>query len=375
MKRTFLLFILFSTVALALPMGQHPVRADGPVRVELTRKAIEEKWRTRILAFLDRGTIPMIDLLSFLPRENATKVLRHTNQVMDETGVALISFAGYEASGDMKLQGYRWGYFIHEVVNQYPDRYILTTNKGGNGNWWKQKGGKPHHFIDQLEEQVRGGDYPFIGQVEFRHYMSSAQCKAGRTHRDIDIPINGKNGHRVFRLSAQTGIPFSIHLEPEDEKTAALEEMLREYPGARVIWTHFGQIRRPEREKRFGPELVRLLLRTYPNLYFDISTGEPGRRYTCGRDILDTVIWKTAGREVQTDTLKPAYRKILEKFSDRFVVGFDYGPPNRRSERYLRQRIENARLIMRDLSETANHDISYRNAWFLLTGRQWPRER
>ena len=371
MKRTFLTFTLIFTVTLALPLGQHPVKAGGPVRVKLSRKAIEGKWMARIQMFLDRGTIPLVDLLSFLPREKTRKVLCHTNRVMDETGVALISFAGYEASGDADSLGYRWGYFIHEVVNEYPDRFILTTNKGGNGNWWKEKGGKPRHFIDQLEAQVRGGDYPFIGQIEFRHYMSTAQCKAGRTHREIDIPINGKNGHRVFRLSAQTGIPFSIHLEPEDEPISALEEMLGKYPEARVIWTHFGQIRQPDKEKRFGPEMVVRLLDTFPNLYFDISTGEPGRRYACGQDVLDTVIWKTTAREKQANTLKPAYKKILERFSDRFVVGFDFGPPNRQNEPYLRQRIENARLIIRDLSEEARHNISYRNAWFLLTGRPW----
>jgi len=30
-----------------------------------------------------------------------------------------------------------------------------------------------------------------------------------------------------------------------------------------------------------------------------------------------------------------------------------------------------ARLIVRDLPETARHDIGYRNAWKLLTGRDW----
>ncbi len=358
--------MLLMAVTLAVP-----ALAEDPIKLKHTRQEIEVKWRVRIQSFLNRGVIPLVDFLSFLPRKNGQSVVGWTMEVMDKLGVGLISFSGYQAPKDGKTRGYRWGYYIHEIVNAHTDRFILTTNKGGNKNWWKQKSGKPRHFIDQLERQVRSGDYPFIGEIEFRHYMSNAQCKRGKIHRDIDIPLNGGNGHRVFRLSAKTNIPFSIHLEPEDAPLDALEEMLAAHPKAKVIVAHFGQIRHPEREKRFGPELVKHLLSTYPNLYFDLSTGEPNRRYKCGNRVLDTVIWEGGFLGVQKDTLKPKYRDILSKFSGRFVVGFDYGPSNRQSESYLRHRVENIRLIMRDLPVEAKHNIGYRNAWLLLTRTQW----
>lgn len=372
MKGTKTVRLLCLVLGLAAAFLFHPAAApaEQPAEMKYTRQEIEAKWRARIQSFLDGGVIPLIDMESALPRKDGEAVLGWTMKVMDELGVALMSFSGYWAPGGGKSKGYRWGYYIHEVVNAYPERFILTTNKGGNRNWWAQKGGKKKHFIDQLERQVRGGDYPFIGEIEFRHYMSNAQCKAGKTQRDIDIPLNGKNGHRVFRLSAETGVPFSIHLEPEDSPLDALEEMLGAYPKARVMIAHFGQIRHPERETRFGPALVRRLLDDYPNLYFDISVGEPDRLYKCGDRPLDTVIWETRFGQ-QTDTLKPAYREILTKYSGRFVAGFDYGPANRQSERFLRSRIANIRLIIRDLPEGAKHDIGYRNAWKLLTGRDW----
>lgn len=367
MKRPFHHAVLL--IAAILVIAASPSRAEPSVAIKFDRQEIEHNWRARIKSILDQGKIPSIDLLSFLPRQNGDDVLRRTMKVMDDLGVALISFAGYPAPKDGS-RGYRWGYFIHRIVNQHPDRFILTTNKGSNRNWWQQKGGRKRHFIDQLEQQVRSGDYPFVGQIEFRHHMSNAQCKAGKTHRDIDIPLNGSNGHRVFRLSAETGIPFSIHLEPENRPLDALEEMLAAYPQAKVIVSHFGQLRHPERQKRFGPKLVARLLAAYPNLYFDLSTGEPGRTYRC-TGVLDTVIWKDGLFGGQTDTLKPEYRKVLTMFSDRFVVGFDYGPLNRQSATYLRKRIRNIRLIMRDLPDEAKHKIGYRNAWRLLTGKSW----
>jgi len=38
---------------------------------------------------------------------------------------------------------------------------------------------------------------------------------------------------------------------------------------------------------------------------------------------------------------------------------------------FLRERVANLRLILRDLPEAAKHDIGYRNAWRLLTGKPW----
>jgi hypothetical protein len=87
--------------------------------------------------------------------------------------------------------------------------------------------------------------------------------------------------------------------------------------------------------------------------------------------VLDTVIWDEDGRGGQTDSLKTDYKNILIKFSDRFVAGFDYGPSNRQSADFLKRRIENIRLILRDLPDEAKHNIGYRNAWFLLTHKTW----
>ena len=360
------LLILFAWV---LPCR---IAAEEQIQLKYSRAEIEDKWRGRIQSFLDKGVIPLIDLLSFLPRQNSAPVIRWTKEVMDKEGVALISFAGHRAPNEPGSEGYRWDYFIHGVVNVDPERFILTTNRGGNKNWWEQKSGRPWDFIDQLEQQVRRGDYAFMGQIEFRHYVSNAQCKADATDRDIDIPLNGPNGHRIFTLSSNSGVPFSIHLEPENGPLDALEEMLRTYPNAKVIVSHFGQIRHPDRQRRFGPELVKRLLLTYPNLYFDLSTGEPGRFYKCGdRRVPDTVIWEDNNQRSQKDTLKPEYKAIFKQFSDRFVAGFDYGPANRQSAGHLKERIENIRLILRDLPDAAKHNIGYRNAWFLLTQKTW----
>lgn len=344
--------------------------AEEPVRPELNRTRIHDLWRARIQSFLDRGVIPLVDLESSLPDKVADGDLEPAMAAMDKAGVALMACDGYQSPKDGKKSGYRWGYAVHRAVNRYPDRLILASNGGSNPNWTSGKGGRAKDFIDQTETQARSGDYPILAEFEFRHYMSSSQCRRNRTDRSVDLPLDGENGRRLFALSQETGLAFLIHLEPEDTPLQALERNLTAYPGAKVIVCHFSQIRHPDRQRRFTPELVRHLLSSYPNLYYDLSVGEPGRRYACTNE-LDTMLWQMNGPDGQRPLLKPEYATILNEFSTRFVCGFDYGGNRGDLDSFIIKLAANSRLIIADLPEKAQHDIAYRNAWRLLTGTAW----
>ena len=342
--------------------------AEQPVNINYSRAELEAMWRIRIQSFLDVGVIPLIDLQSSLKRRDGEAYFEDAIRVMDEVGVALIAFDGYQARRNTKKQkGYRWGYYIHKVVNLYPGLFILAGNGGTNNNWVRGK----KSFISQTEKQIRSGDYPIMGEFEFRHYMSRRQCRAGLTYRDVHVSVEGPNAHRLFQLSAESGIPFVIHNEPENDALRGLERMLKAYPEARVIHAHFGQIRQPSKQNEFTVDRVRYLLRNYPNLYFDLATGRPGRIYKCsGEKTLDTIIWRRIG-DRQFPDLADEWKAIIVDFSDRFVVGLDYGGGRGPLGAFIRNRVENIRLIMRDLPRVVTHAIGYRNAWRLLTGRPW----
>ncbi len=124
-----------------------------------------------------------------------------------------------------------------------------------------------------------------MGEFDFRHCMSNRQCKRGRTDRDSNIPLEGANGHRLFRLSSNTGLLLVIHHEPEDHALDALEFMLKAYSKAKVIIAYFGQIRHPEKQRRYGPKLIRRLFATYGNYTTTFPPVLPvagtGARATC----------------------------------------------------------------------------------------------
>lgn len=366
-----ILGVFLWVVAFSISSGVSAVRAEDQVRVKYSRSELEAQWQARLSFFLAKGVIPLIDLESTISRKQAEEDLLTSKTLakMDDLGIALIAFDANQAPpGRGEPQGgYRWGYHMHQAVNAYPDRFILTTNAGNSENWRKQRS----DMIEQTEMQVRSGDYAIMGEFEFRHYVSQGECKERRFDREVNIPLDAPNGHSLFALSAATGVPFLIHNEPEDAALETLEKMLGAYPKARVIQAHFGQIRYPNRQQRFTPDYVRQLLTTYPNLFFDISVGEPGRIYDCqGQRLLDTVIWTKAGSS-QSDTLAPAYRALLVEFNDRFVAGMDYGGGRPLLARFWEERVKNIHLILRDLPDETKHNIAYRNAWKLLTGRDF----
>lgn len=365
-----ILLALISSMTVATVFSVHAVAApaEEPVTLKYSRAELETIWKGRIQFFLDKGIIPLIDLESHLKRKDGERYIEGSLATMDAEGIALIAFDTNQAENDGVTEGYRWGYYSIELSNTYPDRFIPTTNGGINPNWIGEKGGRDSDYIDQLEKHVTDGTYAIMGEFEFRHYWSSGECKRGRG-RDVDIYLNSENGHRVFALSEKTNTAFVIHLEHEDKPLADLEEMLTAYPGAKVIIAHFSQIRQPEKETQFTPQRIRRLLSENPNLYYDLSIGGPGRRYACTGKV-DTYIWEK-GMFGQKSNLDPEYKDILNEFSDRFVAGFDYGGGRPPLTKFLPGRVKNIRLITKDLTTEAKHNIGYRNAWKLLTGKDW----
>jgi predicted TIM-barrel fold metal-dependent hydrolase len=357
-------------MALLVGCSTNPVTAkrwqEEPTGLKYSRNELHSYWRQRIQGMLDRGKIPLIDMESSIREQQLEDYLGADLKAMDQLGVALIAFDGHQAKRTAgSAKGYRPSFYTNQLVNAYPQRFIPTTNGGTNKNWFREK----DSFVEYLMDAVASQQYSLMGELEFRHYQSNRQCRQGRYDRDIDISLLSDNGRAVFSLSNEIGIPVVIHLEAEDTPLEELETVLQRYPQARVIVAHFGQIRHPDREQGFTPQWVRRMLSSYPNLYYDLSVGKPGRRYACN-NVLDTVLWTTSANG-QTEVLDPQWQAILSDFSKRFVAGTDYGGGRPPLDEFLAKRVANLRLILSQLPSEAQHDIGYRNAWRLLTGKPW----
>ena len=331
-------------------------------------------WRSRIQSLLDAGKLPKVDMETSWSEEDVRGDLSSIFALMDELGIALIAADGKQRRPDGTV-GYRWSDYMVEAANAYPDRFVPATNGGTSSNWLEQRSGGGS-FIEQLEKQVESGRYALMGELDFRHYMSSHQCAAGHRHRDNSIPLTSENGQRAFGLSHKTGVPIVIHLEPEDVSMLELEGVLERYSKAKVVVAHFGQLRHPEKQRGFTPQRVQSLLRRFPNLHWDLSTGWPNREYRCAGENNsgslkgDTVLWAD-GLMGQSDTVKAEWRAIFIEFHDRFVFATDFGSGRPPLHDFLQRGVANFERIVRDLPSEVQHAFAYRNAWRLLTGESW----
>lgn len=345
-----LLLLSLAGLASGAELGQLP--ADGiayrnaPVALPFDIAALKANWRKRIQAIKAKGILPIIDIESSF---NTMKLdLRSLSRSMDDEGIALVA---YSSNSD----GRKWSDGAARVVSADPWRYMPTTNAGIYPAWTEA----PLEFLEATKQHALADGYPLLGEFEFRHYPSPRQFRRGETNRDVHIPINGPLGHDLFSFAEKTGIPFQIHYEIEDTLLPALEEMLRRYPKAKLIWCHLAQIRYASRSTIYGPDYVRRLIETYPNLYFDVAFGGPDSVYPGSREH-HARIWDRAKGGILKE-----WSDLISHYPWRFLAAMDLGGD--RQDQVL-EHAQRLRMFLSYLPENAREIVAYKAAWKLLFG-------
>lgn len=304
---------------------------------------LKRNWRQRIEAMRAAGIIPLIDVESTL---SETLDIQDFAQRMDEKGVAPIAFSGV-------AQGRGWSDAARHAVAADPWRYIPAGDGGIPPNWKNN----PMDFARISMERINGDGYPMMGEYEFRHYPSPDQIRRGKLNRDEDLPIDGPAGHQLFQFSADSGIPFEIHQEIEDQYLAPLEKMLAQYPKAKVIWCHLAQMRYQDRNTIYGPDYVRKLIERHPNLYFDLFSGPPNHVYPGSGEYPGRYWDRTTGR------LKPEWAKLIADHPWHFMTALDLNPFIMGE---FSHKVDMQRAILDSLPESAREIVAYKAAWKLL---------
>ena len=315
--------------------------------------ALRRAWRERLRKVAASGRVPIIDIeSSYNPGDfDAGDYARR----MDKLGVAMIAMSPEVGRGAF-AQGRLWHDGVRKLVDADPERYIPTTTGGVYPAWTE----KPKEFLDEHVKRAVEDGYPLLGEFEFRHYPSPRQVKRHEGYRDVSIPLNGEHGHRLFRFSEDTGLPFQIHYEIEDGLLPALEEMLGAYPRARVIWCHLAQIRYQERSTIYGPAYVRRLLDKHPGLHLDTAFGDAYSVYPVSRQ-RHARVWDDWGR------VRPQWIELIADHPWRFLAALDLGPD--RMEQ-LEEKVESLRKFLAALPLPVHAIVAYRAAWKLLFGEE-----
>ena len=313
--------------------------------------ALRVAWEARLRAIAATGTVPVIDIESSY---NPGKIdLAAFARDMDRFGVAQIAMSPQIGKKGF-TSGKMWNDRVHEAVAAFPEHVIPTTTAGIWPAWTE----KPKEFLDIHFRRAFEDGYPLLGEFEFRHYPSPPEWKRGEFYRDIDIPIDGEHGHRLFQFSERTGLAFEIHYEIEDRLLPPLEKMLAAYPKAKVIWCHLAQVRYRDRAKTYGPDRLRAMLEKYPGLHVDTAFGGPNSVYPGSKE-RHARVWGGNGH------VKPEWAALLRDHPWRFLAALDLGG-DRMDD--IPDKMKTLRRFLGDLDSETARTIAYRSAWKLLFG-------
>ncbi len=104
----------------------------------------------------------------------------------------------------------------------------------------------------------------------------------------------------LFRLAASNDVPILLHTEFSRENY--LLQLCTEYPETRILWAHAGALLRPDQ--------VDKVLSTCANVWAELSARDPWR-------FVNNPITTADGR------LSVEWRKLIERYPDRFMIGSD----------------------------------------------------
>jgi hypothetical protein len=307
---------------------------------------LKQSWRTRIEAMRRLRQLPIIDIESSYRLDNFD--IKSFAKQMDKHGIALIAFS-------VVAEGYAyWDRPARMLLYMDPWRYIPVTPSGVFPLWTE---GATEKFLAPTKLSVLEAGYPLMGEFEFRHYPSPRQYRRGAMHRDETVPINGRAGHKLFAFAEKSGVPFQIHYEIEDKLLPPLEEMLKKYPKAKVIWCHLAQIRYKDRSSIYSPAYVQTLIEKFPNLYFDLAFGGPNSVYP-GSGERHARVWNQL-----TKRAKKEWIDLIADHPWRFLAALDLGPDRMDA---LPRYTSNLRKFLNQLPRNTREIVAYKAAWKLL---------
>jgi len=253
---------------------------------------------------------PLIDAHSHLPNATAIDAYVAAMKRHNVVKVVLLGVGGRQKEDTIWLTA---------ASKKYPDRVVAGLPLPDPTS---------DSAASQLEVQLERGRPRVIGEVHMR--------QVGR--QLIDRDPNGAAFGRILDAAGKFGVPIVIHYELTDAAENALDRALAAHRKATIVLAHGGE----------GPpgRLDRLLMRN-PNLRVDLS----GMHFQ-----------RTPALATETGPLDPAWKALIEKMPDRFVMGIDVWAARLFEPAMLDRLMKWTRRVLGELSPAVAEQVAYRNA-------------
>jgi predicted TIM-barrel fold metal-dependent hydrolase len=142
----------------------------------------------------------------------------------------------------------------------------------------------------------------------------------------------------ILQVAARHKTPVVIHQELDGKAAAGLEAALKAVPAATIVLAHAGSA---------APATLEPLLARHPNLVIDLS----GMHFQ-----------RTPALATEKGPLDPAWKALIEKHPERFVMGIDVWAPRLFEPAMLDRLMTWTRRILGELAPAVAERVAHRNA-------------
>ena len=288
-------------------------------------------YKRTLRSHLASDPYPLIDLEISLDRWKSTALLI---EGMNRAGVAL----GAVTSANEKA--------IKKAVERYPGRLIPLTTSAVQKGWAQTEG----DYLSSIKRQLEGGAFG-IGGITWRPVSSN------KTQKEQIKEALGA----IIRLAMERRSLLLFDMPPDDGGLELIERLSRAAPEARIIWTQAGRILNLNALPGYGHGLLRALSLRHPGLLFTLTQDPPAAA--------DSPPPRTNHLYDPGGAFSREWRTLLEARVGHFTVGNDSSPAD--PVIYTRRTLFFRENVLGKLSPAARKLIAYRNAWRLLTNRNW----
>ena len=185
-------------------------------------------------------------------------------------------------------------------------------------------------LTDELDRLLETGAFRGIGEISVVHF-------AGDGFPEADFDLQGPVMQGIMRVALRRQLPVLIHCEVT--RLREFSALLEAFPSVRVIWAHGG----------YTPYVLAVrMLERHANLTYELSA----RTWTSHPRSPDYTIFRDAS------AVWPQWLALIERYSDRFVIGTD---ASFRSMENERRKIERVQLFLRQLSDSTRVKVSTSN--------------
>ena len=252
---------------------------------------------------------PLIDAHSHVPNATAIDAYVEAMKRHDVRRVLLLGVGGAQKDDPA---------WIAAAARKYPDRILIgvpvpdpmAADAGA-----------------RLEAALGRGKAHAIGEVHLRQVSR-------KIDRDPTTPAFGQ----VLEVAAKHALPVVVHDELNDKAADALAKALAAHPRATIVLAHAGEA---------TPARLEPLLARHANLMVDLS----GMHFQ-----------RTPALATESGPLDPAWKALIEKMPDRFVMGIDVWAPRLFEPAMLDRLMKWTRRILGQLSPAVAEQVAYRNA-------------